>query len=57
MVVNGCYYAEKTADKMFEKLGFKEIQDTRDIRYLKQYTFNNGNRRNSKSRSKILLAR
>lgn len=35
--------AEKTADEMFEKLNFKKIEDTRDIRYLKQYTFNNGN--------------
>lgn len=35
---------EKTADKMFEKLGYKKSEDKHNINYIKMYSFINGNR-------------
>ena len=34
----------KTADKMFEELGYKKIEDEYNINYTKMYSFINGNR-------------
>lgn len=34
----------KTADKMFEELGYKKIEDEHNINYIKMYSFINRNR-------------
>lgn len=35
--MNGCYYNEKTADEMFEELGFKKIENKLQINYVGMY--------------------